>query len=209
MGNPQATYGRFDIRTWRETLQTELRDSGLPLAIQKLTKELAESARINALLREADTIIRQLREMSNVQEYVLCRLYVASVRLSPSFRRKLLEARRTKDDYNSAKRSYDQARERFQAVLDTWNREEYGQMVDNRTLLDKASRMLSQKAYGFIGQATDRILQDWRYGDIQSEDADRDRGPQGASAGEKRVSALEYLDLTKYTYQVTHRMLRY
>ena len=71
MGKPKATYDLFDIQTWRETLQTELRDSGLPLAIQKLTKELAESARINALLREADTIISQLQKMSSVQEYVL------------------------------------------------------------------------------------------------------------------------------------------
>jgi hypothetical protein len=49
----------------------ELLDSGLPGAIQKLTKEMVDSARINALLREADTIVRQIREMSNVQEYVL------------------------------------------------------------------------------------------------------------------------------------------
>ena len=71
MGRPEATYDWFDIQTWREALQAELDDSGLPRAIHKLTQELAESARINALLREADTIIRQLRKMSNVQEYVL------------------------------------------------------------------------------------------------------------------------------------------
>ena len=71
VGDPKATYGRFDIQIWRDKLQVELRASGLPGAIQKLTKEMVDSARINALLREADTIIRQLREMSNVQEYVL------------------------------------------------------------------------------------------------------------------------------------------
>ena len=83
MEDPQATYGRFDIQTWRDKLQEELRASGLPGAIQTLTKEMVDSARINALLREADTIIRQLREMSNVQEYVLFDL-PAFVRLSPS-----------------------------------------------------------------------------------------------------------------------------
>jgi hypothetical protein len=71
VGDPTATYGRFDIKTWRDKLQMELLDSGLPGAIQKLTKEMVDSARINALLREADTIVRQIREMSNVQEYVL------------------------------------------------------------------------------------------------------------------------------------------
>ncbi len=71
MGTPKGVYGWFDIQTWRDALQAELRNSGLPGAIQKLTTEMGESARINALLREADTIIRQLREMSSVQEYVL------------------------------------------------------------------------------------------------------------------------------------------
>jgi hypothetical protein len=71
VGDPRATYHRFDIQVWRNKLSAELQTSGLPGAIQKLTKEMVDSARINALLSEADTIIRQLREMSNVQEYVL------------------------------------------------------------------------------------------------------------------------------------------
>ena len=71
MRDPRASYGLFDIETWRDALQAELRDSGLPGAIQKLTKEMGEGARINALLREADMLIRQLRKMSSVQEYVL------------------------------------------------------------------------------------------------------------------------------------------
>ena len=71
MGRPKATYDWFDIQIWREALQTELCDSGLPGAIEKLTKEMAESARINALDREADTIIGQLHKMSSVQKYVL------------------------------------------------------------------------------------------------------------------------------------------
>src|SRR5258708_22753376 len=87
-------------------------------------------------------------------------------------RRKLLEARRTKDDYKSAKRGYDQAREQFQAALDTWNREEHMQIQENRILFEKASIMISQKAYGFIGHAIERTLRDWRLGAIQSEDGD-------------------------------------
>ena len=71
MGNPKASYGLFDIQTWRDTLQAELRDSGLPGAIQKLTTEMGESAQINATIGEADTIIRQLQKMCSVQEYVL------------------------------------------------------------------------------------------------------------------------------------------
>ena len=76
-------------------------------------------------------------------------------------------------------------------------------------LLERASIMISQKAYGFIGQAIERTLQDWRLGAIQSEDGDLGRAPRGASAGEKGVSVLEYPGLTKYTHQVAHKMLRY
>ena len=71
MGKPKDAYACFDTQTWQETLQAELRGSGLPGAIEKLTKEMAESARINSLLRESDTIIRQLRKMCNAHEYVL------------------------------------------------------------------------------------------------------------------------------------------
>ena len=62
------------------------------------------------------------------------------------------------------------------------------QIQDNRQLLERASSMISQKAYGYIRQAIDRTLQDWRLGDIRSEDRDPGRGPRGAPAGENGVS---------------------
>jgi len=71
VGAPESTYGQFSTQRWQDQLQVELHASGLPGAIQKLTKNMVDSTRINALLREADTIVRQIREMSNVQEYVL------------------------------------------------------------------------------------------------------------------------------------------
>jgi len=71
VGDPESTYGRFSIRTWQDQLQEELHASGLPRAIQKLTKEMVDSARINVLIGEVDTIVRLLWEMSDVQEYAL------------------------------------------------------------------------------------------------------------------------------------------
>jgi len=62
------------------------------------------------------------------------------------------------------------------------------QIQENRLLLEKASSMISQKAYGFIGQAIEKTLQDWRLGNIQSGNKDLGRGPRGASVGEKGVS---------------------
>jgi hypothetical protein len=69
--NPRAIYGQFDIQMWRKKLQAELRASGLPEAIQKLTKEVVDGTRINALLSEPETVTRQLRELSSVYECVL------------------------------------------------------------------------------------------------------------------------------------------
>ena len=55
---------------WRDKLQAELGASGLPADIQTLAKNMVDSARVNALLSEADTVIRQLREMIAVYQYV-------------------------------------------------------------------------------------------------------------------------------------------
>ena len=63
------------------------------------------------------------------------------------------------------------------------------QIHENRLLLENASSVIWQKAYGLIGQAIERTLQDWRLGNIQSEDRDLGRRPRGASAGEQGVSA--------------------
>ena len=67
----RATYNRIDIQMWRDKLQAEIRASGLSGDIRRLTKEMVESARVNTLLSEADTVVRQLREMRIVYECVL------------------------------------------------------------------------------------------------------------------------------------------
>ena len=77
MRNPSANYNRLDTRMWQDKLEAELRASGLPEAILKLTK-LVDSTRVNALLSEADTVIKQLREMRIVYECVLLRCGIPS-----------------------------------------------------------------------------------------------------------------------------------
>ena len=129
--------------------------------------------------------------------------------LTWSFRRKLLEARRTKDDYNSAKGDYDRARKKFQAVLDAWIPQEWTQIEDHHSLLERVETMISQEAYRCIGQAIEKTLQDWRLGATPSEDGDLGCAPRGAFADEKGVSVLEYPDLTRYTQSVSHRVSRY
>jgi len=57
MKDPQTTHDQFSIQVWCDKLQVELHASGLPRALQSLTKEMIDSARVNALLSEADTVI--------------------------------------------------------------------------------------------------------------------------------------------------------
>ena len=78
MRDPRAAYDRFDITMWQDKLQAELHASGLPAAIQELTKEMVDSARVKELLGEGDTIIRQLREMRDVYKCVLPRYNLPS-----------------------------------------------------------------------------------------------------------------------------------
>ena len=177
VGDPEAAYRRFNFQTWKNKLDRELHASGLPGAIQELTREMVDRARIKALLSETDTITKHLKELKSVQGYVP---YSPSSFLT-SCRRKLLEARRTKNDYNAAKRSYDHAREQFQVVLDTWKSQEYMQIQDNRQLLERASTLISKKADEFIHKAIETTLKDCRLGNIRSVDGNLGR------TGEKQV----------------------
>ena len=96
-------------------------------------------------------------------------------------RRKLLEARRTRDDYDTAKRSYDQAREQFKIVLETWKGQEDLQIQENRQLLERASTLISDKAYGFMNKAIENTWKNCKLGIIQPADGNL------ASAGGRQV----------------------
>ena len=67
VGDPKAAYDRFNFNTWKNKLDIELRASGLPGAIQELTREMVDRARIKALLSETDTMTKYLRELRSVQ----------------------------------------------------------------------------------------------------------------------------------------------
>ena len=75
-------------------------------------------------------------------------------------------------------------------MLGAWNGEEHMQIQENRTLVKKASEIISQKAYTLVDQAIEKILQDWKLRDTQAEGGGLGRGPRGALASEQGVSAL-------------------
>ena len=78
---PEAVYDRLSFQAWKEVLNLELHASGLPNAIQELTKEMGDRARIQALLSETDIISKHLKELRSVQGRVLLLYNPSSVDL--------------------------------------------------------------------------------------------------------------------------------
>ena len=64
---PKVVYDRLSFQTWKDVLNRELHASGLLNAIQELTIEMGDHARIKALLSEMDTITKHLKELRSVQ----------------------------------------------------------------------------------------------------------------------------------------------
>ena len=79
---------------------------------------------------------------------------------------------------------YDQAREQFLVVMNTWESEESMQIQEGRQLLKRASALISETADGFINKAIESTLKGFKLGTIQL--VDRNLG-RLASAGEKQV----------------------
>ena len=61
--NPEVVYNEFDRSRWEEAVEEQLKSSGLPHVIHKLTGELVDLARKNALTSETAEAIRLVREL--------------------------------------------------------------------------------------------------------------------------------------------------
>jgi len=62
-GKPELVYNDYDRDGWVEKVEEQLNKSGLPSVIHKLTRELVDSARKNALISETAEAIRLVREL--------------------------------------------------------------------------------------------------------------------------------------------------
>lgn len=63
-GRPKETYERLSTNTWREQLEENLEESGLPSAINKLTSEMVDQAKQRAYFSEAVVLNKQLRKLN-------------------------------------------------------------------------------------------------------------------------------------------------
>jgi hypothetical protein len=93
-------------------------------------------------------------------------------------------------EYDAAKRSYDQAPELSQSVLDTWSRVESMQTQEILLHLEKELGLIHQKACGFIDQTTKKASTDFG---VSSEDMDVAHGSPGASRGNGGVSHFTWI----------------
>ena len=76
-------------------------------------------------------------------------------------RRKLLEARRTEGEFETAKSTYDKTRQKLEMILETWDAKGQEQVEKSRKRLQNAYAFISRKAEVFIQSALQKVLQQW------------------------------------------------
>ena len=67
-GKPAFVYNDYDRDGWVEKLEEQYKNSGLPDVINKLTREMVDNARENALTSETVAAIRLVRELRKKEE---------------------------------------------------------------------------------------------------------------------------------------------
>ncbi|KIM23876.1 hypothetical protein M408DRAFT_332078, partial [Serendipita vermifera MAFF 305830] len=149
-GQPEETYNRMSPETWRAKLEINLSESGLPDAINKLTREMVDQAKQRAFLSESIAVCKQLKKMSAAQE------------------RKLLEARRSKNEFDEAKREYDAARAKFFQLIDSWNVAEHQQKTNYHNRMKKGLTALKNRTDKHIADAISQTLRNWTLGSAPS-----------------------------------------
>ncbi|KAG8824093.1 hypothetical protein FRC19_002548 [Serendipita sp. 401] len=193
-GQPKENYDRMSEQLWRDKLDWEMKESGLPAAIKKLSREMVDQAKQRAFLMESEGIRRQLRKILSAQE------------------RKLLEARRSKREFDDAKREYEQARTKFVALIDSWNSTKFQLEQKYEHGLALGIKKLTEKAEGYISEAIKKTLSEWSLGTIKQEESDTiGKGPNSAAVKQKKgttvlivrsiAHAEEFLRLSQWELQ--------
>ncbi|CCA76063.1 hypothetical protein PIIN_10063 [Serendipita indica DSM 11827] len=126
---------------------------------------MVDQAKQRALIQECQAVCKQLRKMITAQK------------------RKLLEARRTKRDFDAAKKEFEDARANLYALINTWNLSKTTQEQIYKDKLDRVIKALSQKAESFIPLAIENTLNDWSLGSVKQEkDVESSRAPETTKA---------------------------
>ena len=134
--------------------------------------------------------------------------------LISSFRRKLLEARRSRNEFEEAKKEYEEARAKFLQLIEAWDVNELAQMTSFRTRLNKGVVALKKRTDEYITSCIKSTLNDWSLGSIkESTDNIIPKGPESARAKEKGgvtvlvvknpAHAEEFLRLSQRQLQVS------
>jgi hypothetical protein len=85
------------------------------------------------------------------------RLYVTSTS-KDYFSRKLLDARRTRDEFADAKTAYEEIRKKLRSILETWDQEEENLINTSRRQLENAYTFVSRRAEGLTRSALQATL---------------------------------------------------
>jgi hypothetical protein len=79
--NPSDTYKVFNAQTWRNSVERQWNDSGLPNALRRLTSDLVAKAKQRVLLEEGIQFQKQLHKIIINQQYAWRRLPVLPLKL--------------------------------------------------------------------------------------------------------------------------------
>ena len=168
-GKPEVVYNGYDRGQWEEKVEWELGNSGLPYVIHKLTHELVDRTRQNALTSEMAEAFRLVRELRKKEGYICYASLVFIELMSMYLRRKLLEARRTEVEFEEAKSTYNKTIQKLQMILNTWDLRGQEQVDKSRRQLQNTCAFISRKADGFIQPALEKVLQHWGLVDRDSD----------------------------------------
>lgn len=130
-----------------------------------------------------------------------------------------MEARRTRVEYDKAKREYEKARSKFFQLIDEWNVKEHTQVAEYRSKLMKGGDNMAKMTDKFISDAIRKTLSDWPLGEIQQQDPETiGRGPNPVRAHNTGVAmvlvvksvgdAEEFLRLSQRELQVSLNMVK-
>src|SRR5262245_17089247 len=81
-----------------------------------------------------------------------------------AIRRKLLEARRSRQEFQEAKQQYDRIREQFQTTLREWDARQWTQQSRYNARLDKGLKRVAESADKAISEALQRDK--WTHGQV-------------------------------------------
>ncbi|KAG8820618.1 hypothetical protein FRC19_008722 [Serendipita sp. 401] len=139
--NGQKAYKRFDHDEWVEEIREQVTDSGLPDAIEVLFQDIVSQARRRVMMQELHSAYR-----------VVCNF-------TSDYSRILEGARRTRAEYDRAKKEFERDKNAYYRLLREWKAEEAVAVADLSTKINRQLRDVETEANKLAIEAIRTVIQ--------------------------------------------------